>query len=454
MKPILVIDTNIILLDANNLLMLGKDYTVVLPETVLDEIDVKKSSIDPELRYQVREFGRIFTKATRINKELDEHGNVAITRTIDDTTFITVALSTYRSTDAEPSIRNDNKIIDVAQWCSNKYHNVTFMTNDIMCGERALARGITTIDLKIVTTKPLEFTKTLSVDSITFTSLHHTPIELVDITYEAQNYNYCFKDEVTGQVKLGNIRNGLIDILGKDTETELRRQDATPTNSDQLFLSRAIQNPNIDIVVSEASAGTGKTVSAFSNAIQLVKRKEYSGIVYIRTSVDDSEKSEDNGFRSGNDEKVAPFFYPVDDTLDFLVRSRYKENKLKGRDLEAFIQEKKNELIEKYNISTSITLGMRGRTFHDTIAIIDEAQNMSRSSMQKVLTRFGKNCKIIIIGSNKQIDNPYITKYTNGLSVLLDACTKPQEVIRIHAVPLSKIIRSDIAKFAEETFAK
>lgn len=101
-----------------------------------------------------------------------------------------------------------------------------------------------------------------------------------------------------------------------------------------------------------------------------------------------------------------------------------------------------------------IGLGMRGRTFNNTVAIIDEAQGMSKASLQKVITRFGKNCKIIIIGSNNQIDNPYLNKYTNGLSTLLDACTKSHDTVRLHAVSLPKVVRGPIAEFAENLFSE
>jgi PhoH-like ATPase len=148
------------------------------------------------------------------------------------------------------------------------------------------------------------------------------------------------------------------------------------------------------------------------------------------------------------------YLHPVHDTLDFLARSRYRDSKHKGKEYEDFIETAIDEMKIKYNITAMTGLGMRGRTFSNTIAIIDEAQNMSKSSLQKVLTRFGKDCKIIIVGSNRQIDNPYVTKYTNGLSVILEACTKPQEKIQLHAVPLTKVVRSDLAEFAEKVFSK
>jgi len=97
-------------------------------------------------------------------------------------------------------------------------------------------------------------------------------------------------------------------------------------------------------------------------------------------------------------------------------------------------------------------MGMRGRTISDSVIIIDEAQNLSPSAFAKVLTRFGKNCKIIIIGSNRQIDHPYLTKYTNGLSVILDSCRSAHRNLRLHAVTLTKVLRSPIAEWAENLF--
>lgn len=453
MKPYLVLDTNILLIDAKNLLMLGAEHTIVLPETVLDEVDAKKTSSDPEIRFQVRELGRIFTRAIK-QPPIYTDDLTIVPAEVDGIRFEVVSRKAYPDFNGlEPSVINDRKIITIATDYEALYGNVTFMTNDTMCNYRATPYGLNVVDLKIVTDKPKEFIKEVTVDSETFTTLHNRPILEVNPEHEPQHYNYLFTDESSGQVKLANIRGHVIDILGKETEAELRRQDATPKNAGQLFLSRAIQNPAVDIVVCEALAGSGKTVSAFSNAIQLVKRREYGGIIYIRTSVDDAEKAEENGFRSGNDEKLAPFFHPIDDTLNFIVRNRLKDSKLKGRELEEHIDNQVEEMREKYNITPSITLGMRGRTFNNMIAIIDEAQNLSKSSMQKVLTRFGPGCKIIIIGSNRQIDNPYISKYTNGLSVLLDACTKEQDRVRLHAVPLTKVLRSDIAEFAELVFS-
>ena len=453
MLPYLVVDTNILLLDACNIFSLGKDYTLVLPETVLDEVDGKKTSTNPEIKYQVRELGRILTKAATLPIRHTAKLTI-IPSELDGIRIETVSRSEYPDYgNIDASIVNDRRIIQIAQDYQNLGYDVTFMTNDIMCNKRALAFGLNVTDLKIVDDRPIEFIREVDVDSDTLATLHNSIITDVVSDHRPENYNYKFTDPTTGQMKLANIRGGYIDILGKETEADLRRQDATPRNAEQLFMSRAIQNPNIDIVVCNAAAGTGKTLTAFSNAIQLVKRKEFGGILYIRTSVDDAEKAEENGFRSGNDEKTAPFFTPVYDTMNHIVRSRHKESKLKGREYEEFVQNQIEEFLDRYNIQQTTTLGMRGRTLDNMVAIIDEVQNMSKSSLQKVLTRFGKDTKIILIGSNAQIDNPYISKYNNGLSILLDACTKSYDNVGLHVVPLNKILRSDIAEFAEQVFS-
>ena len=79
---------------------------------------------------------------------------------------------------------------------------------------------------------------------------------------------------------------------------------------------------------------------------------------------------------------------------------------------------------------------------------------MSKPSLQKVLTRFGKDCKVILIGSNRQIDNAYVTKYTNGLSTVLAACKDPDPKVRLHAIQLNKVLRSDIAEWGEKIFSE
>ena len=193
---------------------------------------------------------------------------------------------------------------------------------------------------------------------------------------------------------------------------------------------------------------------ALSNAIKLVKQKRYSSIVYFRASVDDVDDSEAVGFLSGNEEKFAVYLGPLEDSLDFIARSRTKGSRLKSDDYDLKIQEVVENIRDRDNISGLTGLGLRGRTFDETVFIIDEAQGQTPASLQKVITRQGDNCKLIIIGSNNQIDNKYLNKYTNGLSKILNDCETVSKNVIKHAVTLIKVERGKIAEWGEDLFTK
>ena len=468
MKKYKVLDTNIPLLDANYIETLGgPETTIVLPETVLDELDAKKSLMN-ELGYQARSTTRIMKSGTKLERfSLGSNIKVA-PRKIGNTTLWVVSLNTYPSyEDTAENIRNDRKIIEVAVQLSTYFAEqcseedgcfIEFTTNDMMCELRAESLGLDVTDFKVVDRIDYEFTKELEVDDNTFRALHGKNINEIDPEHLIEHYNYKFSTPSSGQVKIASIDNETINILGKDTEKELRLQEVNPKNSDQLLLSRAIQDPTMDLVVCDAPAGSGKTLISLSNAMRLVRIKSpYNSILYVRASINDVEDIEEVGFLPGSaDEKNAVYFHPLYDSIDHIVRAKYgKDKRVKGKELEKKVEEETEKLIEDYHIETLTGLGLRGRTFTDSVIIIDEVQGQSKSSLQKMLTRFGKNCKIILIGSNNQIDNPQMTKFTNGLSVILNDCANTVgDGINKHVVPLHKIVRSAFAEYAEKLFSK
>ena len=457
-KEFIVVDTNIPLLDANHIVTLGSEGAVVcIPETVIDELDSKKSGLN-ELAYQARSFGRLIAKAKQLPRTTKDTLNIAKFEVEGNEVWIVSSTVYPDLSKIALNIRNDRKIIEIALLLDKaKFGNITFMSNDVMCRIRADSLGLPVTDFKVVDKVDYEFTRTLEVDDYTFRNLHGKDITEIDPNHLIEHYNYKFTTPTSGQVKLATINNETINILGKDTEKELHRQDVTPANGDQLLLARAIQDPAIDLVVCEALAGSGKTLTSLSNAMRLVKTNSpYTNILYVRASINDVEEIEEVGFLPGSvDEKNAVYFHPLYDSLDFIARKRFNNKKLKPKELEEKVETEIEKITQDYNIEALTGLGMRGRTFRDTIVIIDEVQGMSKSSLQKVLTRMGKNCKIILIGSNNQIDNPNMTRYTNGLSVILNDCaTVIGEKINKHVVPLERVARSDFAEYAERLFSK
>ena len=451
----IILDTNILLLDAQNLLTIGdRDDIIVLPSMVLDELDNKKSGFT-EIAYQAREFGRLLTSGHK-RKSVNTGKYYATDITIDHRKVVVIEPLEYPSfVDTEPNILADRKILFAAQlWLADNPESV-FMSNDVMCRLRAVSVGLPTLELRETTATEPTFIKHLVVHEDQFSELHYKPILDIDPEHVPENYNYVFTTPTSSQHKLAYIENGSIQIIGRTTEDELRRQEISPINHEQLFLSRAIQDPTMDIVVVEALAGSGKSLVALSNAIKLVKgHTPYTSIIYIRNSIDDQNPGEDIGYLSTNEAKMDVYLHPLQDSLDAIIRSKYSNSKLRGEELEEYLTAQRQKLIADCRISGMIALGTRGRTFNDAIVIIDEAQNMSKATLQKLLTRVGKNCKVIVTGSLRQIDNAYINKYSSGLSTLLEACTQSHEDINICAVPLTKVVRGKVTAWSEKVFSK
>lgn len=455
MLKYLVLDTNILLADANNLLTLGRDPNViiVLPETVLAELDAKKSGFE-EINYQARAAARILSGAG-VKKISQEKDYTCTHLQIGVQTILVVSLRQYTADPSEYG-GNDQRIIEVAK----VFDNVELMSIDFYMRLRAQAVGLRTSDLKIVDDTECEFVKEYEVENAEmFRTLHDTNIYVVNPAHKPEHYSYKFTCDSIGQMKLATIVKDRIKVLGKDTEQDLRQQDCPPVNSEQLLASKAIQDPTVDLVLIEGQAGSGKNIVALSNAICLLRtaKNKYQQIIYMRNPINDEQNGEEIGFLSGNDEKYAVYLGPIEDTIDFIVRQKtIAKSTDKAGSLEVRVQERIEELKAECNLEAIITTGLRGRTFHNAVIILDEWQNTNQATAQKALTRVGKNCKVIVLGSQKQIDSKYVTKYNNGLAILMNEARNRviDTEINMFAIELKKVVRSEMALFAEELFTK
>jgi len=458
----MVLDTNILLLDANNLITLGSSGdTVVLSDVVLGEIDGKKSGF-AEINYQARQVGRLLAgaKLGKIEKtDVWTTTELFIANgAMNSVRVLVVSLAEYKA-NRQDSSYNDKRIIEVAKVLATKYRGVVFMTNDVLARLSALADGVEVTEFKVTGDTVLTFTKTLEIDDEeVFRGLHNSDIYTVDKEYVVGVYSYKFVSKTTGVMKLGTVYNGFISIIGRDTEKILRDQMAAPINAEQLLAAKAIQDPMIDLVIMEGKAGSGKNIVAFSNAIQLMKtsRGKYTSIVYMRTPQNDESPGEDIGYLSGNEEKYGVYLGPVADTLDFLVRANTDKKQFTRAQLEERIEERIIKLTADYGIESKITTGERGRTHHNTILILDEWGSASTATTQKMLTRVGKDCKVIVMGSLNQIDNKFVNRWNNGLAILLDEAynRKLDTDVKMFAITLDKVVRSEMVEFAEALFSK
>jgi len=458
-----VIDTNIILQDAANLFKLSDNCTnlIIIPETVLDELDSKKSGFE-EINFQAREFARILETSTiKQKQEIDSY--TLITTEIQgeqnaQVQIISKEIYTVNSKNVQLNIFNDRKILEIAKFTKEYYKkNVKFLSLDIMARTRAVSLDIEVDSLKGDKEEfNYEFVKTIEIAFEELENLPNADITKIDTNYNTYNYSYCFKVLHSDQVILANIIHGKVNIL---EESEVRDQIITPLNKEQLFFSNALNSPFYNVIVVDAKAGSGKTLLALSGAIKRVRRKDFQKIIYIRNSIESLDKGEDVGYLPGYDEKFAIYNHPLVDSLNYMVRSEHKKRRENKNKIVEELDEQEvilrvENMMENYSIQTMWVGEMRGRTLSNAFIIIDEAQNMSNKTMQMVLSRIDSSCKVVILGSNNQIDNFYVNKYTNSLTTLLKSTKNSTDLVHTFAINLEKVLRGPITQWAEDIFSK
>lgn len=461
-----VLDTNILLEDANNIFKLSQEGTnlIILPETVLDEIDTKKSGFD-EINFQAREFARILENS-KINFSKSQNEYKIIRLTINENTNIDViSKNTYdvKTNSTSLNIINDRKILEVATFAKEYYKkDIEFISLDIMARTRAISLDIKTDSLTASEKGEFDyrFVKEITIDFNQQEDLDNEEIIKFDKEYEPHNYSYCFKIKSSDQIILATIQNKRIRLLD---EGDVRNQIITPLNKEQLFFSNALLNHFYNVLIVEAKAGSGKTLLALSAALRLVRQKNYQRVIYIRNSVESLDKGEDVGYLPGLEEKFKIYNHPLMDSLDYIIRSEYKKKKSKKNPEnipenipeldENEVTTRIEQMISNYSIETMWVGEMRGRTLSNAFVIIDEAQNMSNKTMQMVLSRIDNSCKVVVLGSNKQIDNFYVNKYTNSLTTLLKATRHENSLVNTFAIKLEKVLRGPITEWAEQIFS-
>ncbi|PXW27320.1 PhoH family protein [Paraburkholderia caballeronis] len=184
----------------------------------------------------------------------------------------------------------------------------------------------------------------------------------------------------------------------------------TARNREQNFALNLLMNPDIDFVTLLGQAGTGKTLVALAAGLaQVLDDKRYNEIIVTRATV---PVGEDIGFLPGTEEeKMQPWMGAFDDNLEVLQ----KTDDAAGEWGRAATQ----ELIRSRLKVKSMNF-MRGRTFVDKYLIIDEAQNLTPKQMKTLVTRAGPGTKIVCLGNIAQIDTPYLTEGSSGLTYVVD----------------------------------
>lgn len=435
-KKIYVLDTSVLLHDhqaINNF----ETSSVAIPITVLEELDKFKIGNDTK-NFSAREVIRFIDKLST-NHSLQEWISLGKGRG----SFRIVLDTTPLKLDAEQiyaSHKNDHKIINAALFLKEHESgtNVVLVTKDINLRIKAKALGIQAEDYE-----------TGKVENSHLDEGGANTIEGLDSEIIRQIFNKGKIDEngILGDKKINNgyyiLKNGKSSCLAGYNQwtDQLERIEKEfvygikPKNAEQAFAFNALLNDNIKLVALQGVAGTGKTLLALASSLE--QNKNFQQIILARPIIPLSNR--DIGFLPGDaNDKISPYMEPLWDNLKF-IKAQFGENERKHKAILDMEQEGKI-------IITPLAF-IRGRSFTNTMFIIDEAQNLTPHEVKTIITRAGENTKIIFTGDVHQIDTPYLDENSNGMAYLIDRL-KGQELFA--HVKLEKGERSELANLANE----
>ncbi|MGE6607572.1 PhoH family protein [Halomonas sp. NPDC076908] len=208
-------------------------------------------------------------------------------------------------------------------------------------------------------------------------------------------------------------------------------------DSRQNFTLNLLMDPDIDLVTIAGNAGTGKTFMTLAAAFQqTLDAKLFERIVFTRAPI---PMGEDIGFLPGTEEeKMSPWMGAFHDNMDNLLRNEEGESSWDNGATRQLIGSR---------VQIRSPSFMRGRTLNDTFLIIDEAQNFTPKQLKSLITRAGRNSKIVCLGNVGQIDTPYLTANTCGLAAVVE---RFRDWPHSGHITLKSVERSRLALAAEE----
>jgi PhoH-like ATPase len=212
------------------------------------------------------------------------------------------------------------------------------------------------------------------------------------------------------QVKEINGKTAVLRVLRDYSHTKNSVWGITARNREQNFALNLLMDPECDFVTLLGQAGTGKTLLALAAGLaQVLETKLYNEIIVTRVTV---PVGEDIGFLPGTEEeKMSPWMGAFDDNLEVLNKS--------DTDAGDWGRAATQDLIRSRIKIKSLNF-MRGRTFVNKFLIIDEAQNLTPKQVKTLVTRAGPGTKILCLGNIAQIDTPYLTEGSSGLTYVVD----------------------------------
>ncbi|APE50685.1 phosphate starvation-inducible protein PhoH [Delftia sp. HK171] len=433
-KTLFVLDTNVLLHDPTSLFRF-EEHDIFLPMVVLEELDGHKKGMT-EVARNGRQVSRTLDSlvASQPSETLDKGLPLNATGQRSATGmlyFQTEPLETSLP-DSLPQGKADNQILGVVAALRKKFseREVVLVSKDINMRVKARALGLAAEDYqndKVLDDGDLLYAGALALPqdfwakagknveswqegAITYYRISGAIVDQLMI-------NQFVYHEAPGEpslfMRVTEIRDktAVLKTLKDFGNPKYAVWGVTARNREQNFAMNLLMNPDIDLVTLTGTAGTGKTLLALAAGLsQVLDDRRYTEIIMTRATV---SVGEDIGFLPGTEEeKMGPWMGALDDNLEFLAKGD-------GGNAGEWGRAATNELIRSRIKIKSMNF-MRGRTFLNKYVIIDEAQNLTPKQMKTLITRAGPGTKIICMGNLAQIDTPYLTEGSSGLTYAVD----------------------------------
>jgi len=427
-----VLDTNVLMHDPMSLFRF-EEHDVFLPMITLEELDGHKKGMS-EVARNARQVSRDLD-ALATDGLLDPKEGIPLAKTGHKEAlgrlFFQTTLLDIRLPQGLPQGKADNQILGVVQALREAQpgRDVVLVSKDINMRVKARALGLPAEDY---------FNdKTLEDGDLLYTGVLHLPGDFWEKhgkTMESWQQGGHTLYRISGPLVPSLLINQFVyfeapgatplharvlEITGKTAVLKTLRDythaknavwGVNARNREQNFALNLLMDPDCDFITLTGTAGTGKTLMTLAAALsQVLDERRFTEIIVTRVTV---PVGDDIGFLPGNEEeKMGPWMGALDDNLEVLARTDGSAGEW-GRAAT-------NDLVRSKIKIKSLNF-MRGRTFLNKFVLIDEAQNLTPKQMKTLITRAGPGTKIVCLGNLAQIDTPYLTEGSSGLTYAVD----------------------------------
>jgi len=431
-----VLDTNVLMHDPTSLFRF-EEHDVYLPMITLEELDGHKRGMT-EVARNARQVSRDLDALAANMPTRDASGRsegLALDRTghreARGKLFFQTDLIHVSLPEGLPQGKADNQILGVVKALREQQpgRDVVLVSKDINMRIKARALGLPAEDYfndKTLDDGDLLYTGSLPLPA----DFWEKQAKTVESWQQGGLTYYRVGGPIVGQFVINEfvfletpgspaLHAKVIEITGKTAVLRTLKDythqknavwGVTARNRDQNFALNLLMDPDCDFITLTGTAGSGKTLMSLASGLsQVMDDRRYTEIIVTRVTV---PVGEDIGFLPGTEEeKMGPWMGALDDNLEVLSKTDGGAGEW-GRAAT-------NDLVRSKIKIKSLNF-MRGRTFLNKFVIIDEAQNLTPKQMKTLITRAGPGTKIVCLGNLAQIDTPYLTEGSSGLTFAVD----------------------------------